>query len=74
MTDVQDITEEEACSNLAFLLKMTERNRTVWRIACEDGSVALLSPVIQSGPHIDKDVLDAVEEFRQEVIADESDA
>ena len=74
MTDVQDITEEEAVSNLSFLLKMTDRNRTVWRIACEDGSVALLSPVIQSGPPIDKDVLDAVEEFRQEVIADESDA
>ena len=74
MTDVRDITEEEAVSNLSFLLKMTERNRTVWRIACEDGSVALLSPVIQSGPPIDKDVLDAVEEFRQEVIADESDA
>lgn len=74
MTDVQDITEEEAVSNLAFLLKMTDRNRTVWRIACDDGSVALLSPVIQSGPPIDKDVLDAVEEFRQEVIADESDA
>ena len=74
MTDVQDITEEEAINNLPFLLSMTERNRTVWRIACEDGSVALLSPVIQSGPPIDKDVLDAVEEFRQEVIADESDA
>jgi len=74
MTDVQDITEEEAVSNLAFLLKMTDRNRTVWRIACEDGSVALLSPVLQSGPPIDRDVLDAVEEFRQEVIADESDA
>ena len=74
MTEVQDITEEEACSNLSFLLKMTERNRTVWRIACEDGSVALLSPVLQSGPPIDRDVLDAVEEFRQEVIADESDA
>ena len=74
MTDVQDITEEEAVSNLAFLLKMTDRNRTVWRIACDDGSVALLSPVIQSGPPIDKDVLDVVEEFRQEVIADESDA
>ena len=74
MTDVQDITEEEAVSNLSFLLKMTDRNRTVWRIACEDGSVALLSPVLQSGPPIDRDVLDAVEEFRQEVIADESDA
>ena len=74
MTDVQDITEEEAVSNLAFLLKMTDRNRTVWRIACEDGSVALLSPVLQSGPPIDRDVLDAVEEFRQEVIAYESDA
>ena len=74
MTDVQDITEEEAVSNLAFLLKMTDRNRTVWRIACEDGSVALLSPVLQSGPPIDKDVLEQVEEFRQEVLADEPDA
>ena len=74
MTDVQDITEEEAINNLPFLLSMTERNRTVWRIACKNGSTALLSPVIQSGPPIDKDVLDAVEEFRQEVIADESDA
>ena len=68
MTDVQDVTEEEACSNLAFLLKMTERNRTVWRIACENGSVALLSPVIQSGPPIDKDVIDQVEEFRKDFV------
>ena len=74
MTDIQDITEEEAKNNLPFLITMCERNRTVWRIACEDGSVALLSPVLQSGPPIDRDVLDAVEEFRQEVIADESDA
>mgnify|MGYP003314759935 FL=1 len=68
MTDVQDITEEEAVSNLAFLLKMTVRYRTVWRIACEDGSVALLSPVIQSGPPIDKDVIDQVEEFRKDFV------
>ena len=68
MTDVQDITEEEAVSNLSFLLKMTDRNRTVWRIACEDGSVALLSPVIQSGPPIDKDVIDQVEEFRKDFV------
>ena len=68
MTDVQDITEEEAINNLPFLLSMTERNRTVWRIACEDGSVALLSPVIQSGPPIDKDVIDQVEEFRKDFV------
>ena len=68
MTDVQDITEEEAVSNLSFLLKMTDRNRTVWRIACEDGSVALLSPVLQSGPPIDKDVIDQVEEFRKDFV------
>ena len=68
MTDVQDITEEEAVSNLSFLLKMTDRNRTVWRITCEDGSVALLSPVIQSGPPIDKDVIDQVEEFRKDFV------
>ena len=68
MTDVQDITEEEAVSNLAFLLKMTDRNRTVWRIACDDGSVALLSPVIQSGPPVDQEVMSVAEEFREQFL------
>ena len=66
MTDIQDVTEEEACKNLKFLLTMTERNRTVWRIKREDGSVALLSPVIQSGPPIDQNVIDQVEEFKKQ--------
>jgi len=66
MTDIQEITEEEAVNNLSFLLTMTERNRTVWRIKREDGSVALLSPVIQSGPPIDQEVIDQVEEFKKQ--------
>ncbi len=74
MTDIQDITEEEAVNNLSFLLTMTERNRTVWRIARENGSVALLSPVIQSGPPIDKDVIDQVEEFRQDMMGVDTEA
>ena len=68
MTDIQDITEEEACNNLKFLLTMTERNRTVWRIKSPEGAVALLSPVIQSGPPVDEEVLKQVEEFRNEFI------
>ena len=68
MTDIQDITEEEACNNLKFLLTMTERNRTVWRIKSPEGAVALLSPVIQSGPPVDEEVLKQVEEFRTEFI------
>ena len=68
MTDIQDVTEEEACKNLKFLLTMTERNRTVWRIKSPEGAVALLSPVIQSGPPIDDDVLKQVEEFRQDFV------
>tara|TARA_B100001250_G_scaffold411138_1_gene439110 strand:- start:241 stop:462 length:222 start_codon:yes stop_codon:yes gene_type:complete len=66
MTDIQEVTEEEAVKNLSFLLTMTERNRTVWRIKREDGSVALLSPVIQSGPPIDQNVIDQVEEFKKQ--------
>lgn len=68
MTDIQDVTEEEACKNLKFLLTMTERNRTVWRIKSPEGAVALLSPVIQSGPPVDEEVLKQVDEFRKDFI------
>ena len=68
MTDIQDVTEEDACKNLKFLLTMTERNRTVWRIKSPEGAVALLSPVIQSGPPVDEEVLKQVEEFRQDFV------
>ena len=71
MTDVQDITEDEAINNLPFLLSMTERNRTVWRIACKNGSTALLSPVIQSGPPVDPEVLDQVEEFKKALLEED---
>lgn len=72
MTDIQDITAEEAVANLPFLLSLTQRNRTVWRIKSPDGSVALLSPVIQSGPPISEEVIDQVEEFRNRFLNDES--
>ena len=68
MTDIQDVTEEEACKNLKFLLTMTERNRTVWRIKSPEGAVALLSPVLQSGPPVDEEVLKLVEEFQQDFV------
>ena len=72
MTDVQDITEEEAVKNLSFLITMCERNRTVWRIKRPDGVVVMLSPVIQSGPPVDKEVLTQVEEFRKDFIDKEA--
>lgn len=68
MTDIQDVTEEEACKNLKFLLTMTERNRTVWRVKSPEGAVALISPVIQSGPPVDEDVLKQVEEFQKDFV------
>tara|TARA_B100000287_G_scaffold428512_1_gene480060 strand:+ start:301 stop:519 length:219 start_codon:yes stop_codon:yes gene_type:complete len=68
MTDVQDITEEEAVNNLPFLITMCERNRTVWRIKRPDGVVVMLSPVIQSGPPVDQEVLNQVEEFRKDFV------
>ena len=57
---------------MPFLLSLTERNRTVWRIKSPNGSVALLSPVIQSGPPVDKEVINQVEEFRNKFLNDES--
>ena len=68
MTDIQDVTEEEACKNLKFLLTMTERNRTVWRVKSPEGAVALISPVIRSGPPVDDEVLKQVDEFRQDFV------
>ena len=68
MIDVQNVTEEEACKNLKFLLTMTERNRTVWRIKSPEGAVAILGPVVQSGPPIDPEVLDQVEEFKKALL------
>jgi len=73
MTNLQDITLEEAESNLPFLLQLTQRNRTIWRIKSPDGSVALLSPVIQSGPPVDSEVLDQVEEFREKFLNTQED-
>ena len=71
MTDFQEITEEEAVDRLPFLLTMCERNRTVWKIKRKDGSVAILSPVKQSGPPVDPEVLSVVEEFRKSMILEQ---
>ena len=71
MTDFQEITEEEAVDQLPFLLTMCERNRTVWKIKRTDGSVAILSPVTQSGPPVDPEVLSVVEEFRKSMVLEQ---
>tara|TARA_B100001778_G_scaffold322444_1_gene314794 strand:+ start:168 stop:389 length:222 start_codon:yes stop_codon:yes gene_type:complete len=61
-----NVTEEEASQHLEFLITMCERNRTVWRIEREDGRAVLLAPIAQSGPPISEDVIDQVEEFKQQ--------
>ena len=73
MTDFQEITEKEAKENFSFLLTMCERNRTVFKIKRKDGSIALLSPVKQSGPPVDPEVLQVVEEFRKGFIENVND-
>ena len=73
MTDFQEITEEEAKENFSFLLTMCERNRTVFKIKRKVGSIALLSPVKQSGPPVDPEVLQVVEEFRKGFIENVND-
>ena len=65
------VTEEEATKHLEFLISMCERNRTIWRIQREDGKAVLMSPIVQSGPPVSDEVVDQVEEFRQQFLQQE---
>tara|TARA_Y200000002_G_scaffold313900_1_gene271484 strand:- start:525 stop:746 length:222 start_codon:yes stop_codon:yes gene_type:complete len=65
------VTEEEATEHLEFLISMCERNRTIWRIQREDGKAVLMSPIVQSGPPVSDEVVDQVEEFRQQFLQQE---
>ena len=66
-----NVTEEEASQHLEFLITMCERNRTIWRIQREDGKAVLMSPIVQSGPPVSDEVVDQVEEFRQQFLQQE---
>tara|TARA_B100000609_G_C17036822_1_gene341733 strand:- start:352 stop:573 length:222 start_codon:yes stop_codon:yes gene_type:complete len=61
-------TEQEASDHLDFLISMCDRNRTIWRIEREDGKAVLMSPIVQSGPPVSDDVVNQVEEFRQQFL------
>tara|TARA_B100000214_G_scaffold363891_1_gene329872 strand:- start:124 stop:387 length:264 start_codon:yes stop_codon:yes gene_type:complete len=65
MNDIIEITEEEAKAALGVYLNLVDRNRCVFRIQLSNGSAAMLSPVIQSGPPVDPEVMDQVEEFKK---------
>tara|TARA_R100000234_G_scaffold119031_1_gene100906 strand:+ start:576 stop:839 length:264 start_codon:yes stop_codon:yes gene_type:complete len=65
MNDIIEITEEEAKAALGVYLNLVDRNRCVFRIQLANGSAAMLSPVIQSGPPVDPEVMDQVEEFKK---------
>ena len=60
------VTQEEAEDKIGFMIDMCYRNRCVWRIEREDGTAVLLSPMIQSAPPISEEVIDQVEEFKQQ--------
>ena len=60
------VTQEEAEDKIGFMIDMCYRNRCVWRIEREDGTAVLLSPMIQSAPPISEEVIDQVEQFKQQ--------
>ena len=70
MNDIIEITEEEAKSALGVYLSLVDRKRCVFRIQLENGSAAMLSPVIQSGPPIDPEVIEQVEDFKKAFMSD----
>ena len=61
-----NVTQKEAEEKISFMIDMCYRNRCVWRIEREDGTAVLLSPMIQSAPPISEEVIDQVEEFKQQ--------
>ena len=61
-----NVTQKEAEDKISFMIDMCYRNRCVWRIEREDGTAVLLSPMIQSAPPISEEVIDKVEEFKQQ--------
>ena len=61
-----NVTQKEAEDKISFMIDMCYRNRWVWRIEREDGTAVLLSPMIQSAPPISEEVIDQVEEFKQQ--------
>ena len=67
------VTQEEAEDKIGFMIDMCYRNRCVWRIERPDGTAVLLSPLIQSAPPINSDVIDQVEEFRKQFLEGQSD-
>ena len=61
-----NVTQKEAEDKISFMIDMCYRNRCVWRIEREDGTAVLLSPMIQSATPISEEVIDQVEEFKQQ--------
>ena len=61
-----NVTQKEAEDKISFMIDMCYRNRCVWRIEREDGTAVLLSPMIQSAPPISEEVIDHVEQFKQQ--------
>ena len=61
-----NVTQKEAEDKISFMIDMCYRNRCVWRFEREDGTAVLLSPMIQSAPPISEEVIDQVEQFKQQ--------
>ena len=68
-----NVTQKEAEDKISFMIDMCYRNRCVWRIEREDGSAVLLSPIIQSAPPINEEVITQVEEFRKQFLESNED-
>ncbi len=68
-----NVTQKEVEDKISFMIDMCYRNRCVWRIEREDGSAVLLSPIIQSAPPINEEVINQVEEFRKQFLESNED-
>ena len=66
--NISEITEQEFADNFDFIMDMIERNKTTFKIIRKDGSAVMAVPVTQRAAPVDPEVMEQVEEYKEEMM------
>jgi len=66
--NISEITEQEFIDNFDFILDLIERNKTTFKIVRENGDAVMAVPVIQRAAPVDPEVMEQVEEYKEEMM------
>lgn len=71
MTQIE-ISEEEFGTNLEFIIDLCQRERIIWKIRSSDGQYFMCVPVLERAAPVPDDVMNQVEEFKKEFLANQA--